>query len=449
MAGRTKKNSAFPANVTCAAIMDSVADGVFTVDLNWRITAFNRAAGEITGIAPEQAIGRTCREVFHSSICDGSCAMKASLEQDAPVSNKSIFIIREDGTRVPISISAAPLKDESGRVIGGVETFRDLSALQLMRKELEGLYTLEDIRTRSGALIRMLDILPQIAESEAATLLLGESGTGKELFARAIHTLSPRKKGPFVAVNCGALPEQLLESELFGYKAGAFTDARKDKPGRFRLADGGTLFLDEIGDMPLPLQVKLLRALQERVIEPLGAVAPEPVNVRVVAATNRDLARLVEEGGFRQDLYYRLNVVQLKLPRLRDRPEDIPLLTEHFVHKRRCLTGKPIEGVSEDVMQLLMRHPFPGNVRELENIVEYAFILCPSGFIQLEHLPESLHPAQAAPRAKSGAQTMEDMRLSAVREALARNKGRKIAACRELGISRDTLRRILKKNDAK
>ncbi len=429
--------------------MDSVADGVFTVDLDWVITSFNRAAAEITGVPAEQAIGRTCREVFHSSICDGACAIHACLAEGRTVSNKSISIIRTDGVRLPVSISAAPLRDGRGRVIGGVETFRDLSELQLMRKELQGLHSLEDIRTRSRAIIRILDILPQIAESLSTVLVLGESGTGKELFARAIHNLSPRKAKPFVAVNCGALPENLLESELFGYKAGAFTDARRDKPGRFALAQGGTIFLDEIGDLPMALQVKILRVLQERSYEPLGAVRSEPADVRVVAATNRDLSAMVEQGDFRQDLYYRLNVVQLRLPPLRERPEDIPLLAAHFVAKRNALTGKDIQGVSEDVMGLLVRYPFPGNVRELENIIEYAFILCHGGFIQLEHLPEYLQPAdRTADHAGSQPMTMEDIRYKAVVDALARHKGRKRPAARELGISKDTLRRIMQRAES-
>ena len=434
-------------DIPCEAIMDSVADGVFTVDTDFNITSFNRAAVDITGVPAAEAMGRKCWEVFHSNICDSSCAIRSCLADGRPVSGKSIFIIRPNGERLPISISAAPLKNGLGKVIGGVETFRDLSALHLMRKELDSLYTLEDIHTKSATLRRVLSILPQIAESASTVLLLGESGTGKELFARAIHNLSPRKGGPFMAVNCGALPENLLESELFGYKAGAFTDARRDKPGRFALARGGTLFLDEIGDMPLPLQVKLLRVLQEKTYEPLGAVAPEKADVRVVAATNQNLAALVESGGFRQDLYYRLNVVELSISPLRERPEDIPLLARHFVSKQRTLTHKDIHGVSEDVLQALVRHQFPGNVRELQNIIEYAFILCPQGFIQLEHLPDYLQQAHSKAVETGRALTMEEIRHQAVQEALARHKGKKRPAARELGISKDTLRRILERGE--
>jgi len=429
--------------IPCESIMESIADGVFTVDREWTVTFFNRAAEEITGVPRDEAVGRKCWEVFRSSICDGSCALEHSIHNDRTLSNKSIFILRPDGSKVSVSISASPLRNEAGEIVGGVETFRDITAIKLMRQKLEGLYTLEDIITKSQSLIRVLQILPQIAASDSTVLILGESGTGKELFARALHNLSRFRKGPFTAVNCGALPDTLLESELFGYKAGAFTDAKADKPGRFHAAQDGTILLDEIGDMPLPLQVKILRVLQERTYEPLGSVKSISTNARVIAATNRDLQALVEQGRFRDDLFYRLNVVQLRLPPLRERPEDIPLLISHFINRHNCLTGKSIQGVSEDVFQMLLRHPFPGNVRELENIIEYAFILCQDGYIQAEHLPENLHPREE-PRLSRGRHcTLRDIKYAAAVEAVQRHKGKKMAACRELDISKDTLRRIL------
>lgn len=440
-----------PRNVPCETIMESVADGVFTVNLDWRITSFNRAAAAITGVPKEQALGRLCRDVFHSSICDGSCELQACINSGKSRGARTVHIVRPDGEKVPVSISAAPLTDRRGKLIGGVETFRDLSELHLMRRQIQAKRTIEDIVTRSPSLMRLLDILPQIAASEATVLVLGESGTGKELFARALHNLSPRKARPFVGVNCGALPDNLLESELFGYKAGAFTDARRDKPGRFQTAAGGTLFLDEIGDMPLHLQVKLLRVLQERVYEPLGAVTPLPTDVRIIAATNRNLHSMAKEGTFRQDLYYRLNVVMLHLPPLRERTEDIPALLQHMVHRRRAITGKDIEGPSAEAMHLLQRYPFPGNVRELENIIEYAFILCPSGFIELHHLPEYLHPtphAACAPPTDepplSG--SLAAIKRRAVHDALQRHNGKVMAACRDLAISKDTLRRIIQRS---
>lgn len=434
----------FPSNLPCSAVLDSLADGVFTVDLDWNITFFNEAASRITGIPAEEAVGSKCWEVFHSSLCDGDCALRACMKDCGRISNKSIFFIHADGRKVPVSISASPLVDATGNLLGGVESFRDLTDIQIIRREVEESWRFEDIIGKSEPLAKVFSILPQVSKSEATVLLLGESGTGKELFARAIHNLSERKDGPFVAVNCGALPDNLLESELFGYKEGAFTDARKDKAGRFELAAGGTIFLDEIGDMPAKLQVKLLRVLQEKTFEPLGAVESVKTNVRVVAATNKNLSELVEQGAFRQDLYYRLNVVTLTLPPLKDRVEDIPLLINHFISRLNALQGKEIDGVSEDALQILMRHPFPGNVRELENILEFSFILCPSGFIQVEHLPEYLQP-QEQPAAGSDdiPRTMEEIKCLAAKRALERNNGKKMVTCRELDISKDTLRRIL------
>lgn len=434
----------FPDDLSCEAILDSLAEGVFTVDLERTITFFNHAAERITGIPREDAIGAKCRDVLKSELCDGNCAIQECQAIDAPVNNKSLFLVRADGAKVPVSISAAPLKNREGMLVGGVETFRDLTEVHLMRQQIQESSRSEDIVGKSRALGRIFQILPQIAKSAITVLILGESGTGKELFARAVHHLSDRSRGPFVAVNCGALPDTLLESELFGYKAGAFTDARRDKPGRFELAKGGTVFLDEIGDLPPKLQVKLLRVLQERVIEPLGGVHPVPTDVRVIAATNRDLDALVAEGSFRQDLYYRLNVATLRLPPLRERREDLPLLITHFVHRLAVLQGKDVQGVSEDVLALLMRHDFPGNVRELENILEFAFILCPRGFIQVEHLPEHLRPvSEGRPPDVDLSGTLEEIKRKAVLAALTRNRGRRMITCRELGISKDTLRRLL------
>lgn len=443
-------------------VLDSIADGVFTVDLDWNITFFNRAAEEITGVPAAQALGRQCRDVFHSSLCDGSCALRNCLAEDTVVHNRSVYILRPDGRRVPISISAASLKDARGRLVGGVETFRDESALYELRREVESAYSLEDMVGKSKAMRRLFALLPQIAESGATVLLEGDSGTGKELVARALHNLSPRRDQPFVAVNCAALPDTLLESELFGYKAGAFTDARKDKPGRFEQARGGTIFLDEIGDMPQPLQAKLLRVLQEKTFEPLGGVAPVTTDARVISATNQDLEHLVHEGRFRQDLYFRLNVVLLHVPPLHERPEDIPLLVEHFIRRFNLLTGKEITGISDEVLKILLQYPFPGNVRELENILEYAFILCPGGLIHPEHLPERLprglpssldvrteddfEPDAALsspPSLLPAGLTMDELKCLAVHSALERHQGKKMAACRELKISKDTLRRIL------
>ncbi len=425
-------------------ILDSINEGVFTVDLQWRVTAFNRAAEKITGVKREDAIGKACCDVFHANICEKECALRKTFENGRPVMNATAHIITHQGRRVPIRISTAILKDESRRVIGGVETFQDLSQVEQLQKQLQGRFTFEDIVGRSPTMMRLFELLPQISASSSSVLIEGPSGTGKELFARAIHNLSPRRKKPFVAVNCAALPDTLLESELFGYKAGAFTDARRDKAGRFALAEGGTIFLDEIGDISAALQVRLLRVLQERLVEPLGSVRPVPVDVRVVAATNRELAKLVRDGKFRDDLYYRIRVIHLRLPDLRQRREDIPLLVDHLVAKFNRLQGKDIAGVSVEAMARLMDHDFPGNVRELENIVEQAFVLCRGGIIELHHLPPELRPAAAGPTVAVSPMSLQAMEKIMITEILRRYQGDRRRASRDLGINPSTLYRKIK-----
>ncbi len=427
-------------------ILDSIADGVFTVDKQWCITTFNRAAERITGVGREDAVGRQCCDVFRSSICEGACALKETIQSGRPVVNNAIYIVDVEGRRIPISISTAILKDNQGEVIGGVETFRDLSMVEELRKELEEKYTFADIIGRNHHMQKLFDVLPEVAESDSTILIVGSSGTGKELFARAIHNLSSRSEHRFVAINCGALPDSLLESELFGYKPGAFTDARKDKPGRFALAEGGTIFLDEISDISPAMQTRLLRVLQERVFEPLGAVEPVKMNVRIVVATNKDLNRLVQKGTFRKDLYYRINVFKLTLPELRDRRDDIPLLVEHFITKFNRLQNKDISGVSEKVMATLMAYDFPGNIRELENIIEHAYVLCRSGLLKRQHLPPSLRIPEGGHdflQTRTGA-TLKELEAMHIADALRRHDGNRTAAAKELGINPSTLFRKMK-----
>jgi len=426
-------------------ILASIADGVFTVDEDWRITSFNRAAEEITGVPRAEAIGRRCCDVFRASICENDCALKETLRTGRPIVNKAIYILDVDGQRIPISISAAALKDADGNTIGGVETFRDLSLVEELRKELEEKYTFADIVGRSLAMQKVFELLPQIADSNSTVLIEGASGTGKELVARALHSLSPRGEKRFVAINCGALPDTLLESELFGYKAGAFTDARHDKPGRLAIADGGTILLDEIGDISPAMQSRLLRVLQEKTFEPLGSVEPVKVDVRLVAATNKDLNRLVKKGVFRQDLFYRINVVRLRLPALRDRREDIPLLVERFINKFNRLQNKDVAGVSDETMAILMEHDYPGNVRELENVIEHAFVLCRGGLIEPHHLPTSLRgDTGIRPLGAKGALTLKALEATHIADAVHRHGGNRTAAARELGIDPSTLFRKIK-----
>ncbi len=430
-------------NDSTEIILDSIADGVFTVDSEWRITSFNRAAEHITGIDKEEAVGQRCCDVFHASICESSCALRETYDTHRPVVNRAVYIIDSEGHKVPISISATVLKGKDGNVIGGVETFRDLSVIEELRRELQKKYSFHDIMSKNSEMLKIFDILPAIAQSESTVLIEGESGTGKELIARALHDLSPRKDGPIVMVNCAALPDTLLESEFFGYKAGAFTDARSDKPGRFAMAEGGTIFLDEIADISPALQVRLLRFVQERTYEPLGGTESIKADVRIVAATNKNLDKLVKKGNFREDLFYRMSVIRVKLPPLRERKEDIPLLIEHFIKRYGTLKKKPITDISLSALAVLMGHDYAGNIRELENIIEHAFVLCRGTIINIEDLPENVRPEETSPLV--AAESMDDLESAYLREALKRNDGNRKKTAEELGMHKTTLWRKMKK----
>jgi PAS domain S-box-containing protein len=425
-------------------ILDSINEGVFTIDLDWRITSFNRAAEQTTGVGRENALHRACCEVFQANICENNCALKRTFETGHPIVNANAYIINHQGLKVPIRISTAILKNEVGEIIGGVETFQDLSQVEQLQKQLQSSYTFEDIIGRGPEMKRLFEVLPLISNSSSSVLLEGASGTGKELFARAIHHLSPRKNHPFVPVNCAALPDTLLESELFGHKAGAYTDAKRDKKGRFTLAHKGTILLDEIGDISPAMQVRLLRVLQDGLVEPLGAEKPIPIDVRVVAATNKILFDLVQSGSFRDDLYYRIRVIHLKLPNLCNRREDIPLLIQYLLDKFNRLQAKNIAGVSNEVMARLMEHDYPGNVRELENIIEQAFVLCQGRTIELNHLPAEFRATKLL-----GTDSLDHLNLSSmeqlmITEALRRNVGNRKQTAQDLGINPSTLYRKIK-----
>ena len=428
-------------------ILDSITDGVFTVDENMVITYINKAAEKITGLSREQAIGEYCFEVLRSNICEKSCALKCSLETGKNVVDRRANILREDGRELYVSISTSPLTDESGKFIGGVETFRDLTQIEELKKEINKSYTYEDIISKNQLILKIFDTLPIISQSDSTVLIQGPSGSGKELFARAIHSLSNRKKQPFVAVNCGALPDTLLESELFGYVKGAFTDAKKDKPGRFALAKGGSIFLDEVESLPLSIQVKLLRVLQEKEFEPLGGTAPVKADVRVIAATKEELINLIKKEKFRDDLFYRLNVVKIELPPLIKRRDDIPILIDHFIDKFNKRMGKKIEDASKDVVNILMEYDYPGNVRELENIIEHASVMCQGTRIRTSHLPPELTPKKQKMtiEEKESHPPVQAFEKQLIQETLEKYNGNKILAAKELGLHRSTLWRKMRK----
>ncbi len=437
-----------PQEIYSNIILDSIADGVFTVDENMRITSFNRSAEEITGIKKEDAVGQFCFEVLRANICEKACALKCSLKTGEQTIDKQVTILRSNGNEIPIKISTSILKNEKGKFVGGVESFRDLSAIEELKKVIRKGYTFEDIVSKNHEILQIFDTLPIISQSESTVLIQGTSGTGKELFARAVHRLSARKNGPFIAINCGALPDTLLESELFGYVKGAFTDAKKDKPGRFALAKGGSIFLDEIESLPLSIQVKLLRVLQEREFEPLGATAPEKADVRLIAASKEDLKKLVKKNVFRDDLFYRLNVVKIYLPPLNKRREDIPLLVEQFLQRFNNRMGKNIESVSSDVLELLMQYDYLGNVRELENIIEHSCVMCQGVEIELKHLPPELHVKDKEilnTKLEKSLPPFQAVERNLIIDVLRKNNGNKAMSAKELKLHRATLYRKMKK----
>ncbi|MBT7261114.1 MAG: sigma 54-interacting transcriptional regulator [Desulfobacula sp.] len=431
---------------TTEIILESISDGVFTIDNDWKITSFNNAAEKITGIQRKEAIGKYCWDIFRSNMCERDCALKKTMDKGKSFMNTSGYIINSKKKRVPITTSTSLLIDKKGKIIGGVEVFRDHSLVEELRKELSNQFQIENMASKSPSMKKIFKILPQIAKSDSSVLLEGETGTGKEIMAKAIHNLSDRKDKPFIAINCGALPDTLLESELFGHMAGAFTGATKDKPGHFALAEGGTIFLDEIGETSAAFQVRMLRVIQEREIQPLGATKIIKTDIRIIAATNKDLADLVAVDKFRQDLFYRINVVGLRLPPLRNRMEDLPLLVDLFIQKLNRIKGKSVQGIDPEVLQIFMMHNFPGNIRELENIIEYAFVLCSTGIISHEHLPSKLWLSQDQVIENNDPEFLvKNAQAKTILNALKENKYKRQAAANTLGIHKSTLFRRMKR----
>jgi len=420
-------------------IFQSIPHGIFTIDERGRITSFNHAAEKITGFPAAEAIGKLCYEVFRTDICQQDCPLKRSVRTKEKIEDREVTILTKEDEKLVISISTAAMTDDAGNVLGGVEMFRDLSQVIELRKKLEKSYFFEGIVSKNLQMQKIKERLPLFAASPSTVLIEGASGTGKDLVARAIHNLSPRKDGPFVTVNCSALPDNLLESELFGYVQGAFTDAKKDKPGRFQLAHTGSILLDEIGEISPAMQVKLLRVLQQREFEPLGATQTVKVDVRVIAATNKDLEEAVNKGHFRDDLYYRLNVIRIQIPELSERREDIPLLVNHFMDHFNRLQGKNVTKISEPALAALMTAPLPGNIRELENAIEYAFVICQDDIIELHHLPPQYSEINRHPHDIAKVVLFDSAERDVIRAVLKRNQGNRTKAARELGISRQTL----------
>jgi two-component system response regulator HydG len=440
-------------------IVDTMADGLMVVDTEGIIISVNRAMEELSGYSKGELIGKSC-DILDCDACfttrseghDKYCA----LFKDEKVTRRKCTLRKRDGSRLHLFKNAAVLRDSSDKVIGGVETWTDLSevvakeqVISRLRKKLSGEDGFKGILGTSPAMQQIFDLISSAAQSEAPVIIYGDSGTGKELVASAIHKLGVRRKGPFIKVNCAALSESLLESELFGHIKGAFTGADRTRVGRFEAANGGDIFLDEIGDLPLSTQVKLLRVLQEKEIEKVGDHRPIKINVRILAATNKDLNRLMEEGRFREDLYYRIGVIPIILPPLQERREDIPLLVETFISRIRLKTDKPITGMSKGALDLLFHYDWPGNVRELINVIEYSFVLCHEGEIMPHHLPAKVTGKQPSvtPRRQAVKKQSDDAERKRILDALAATGGNQSKAAEILGISRVTLWKRLKAFD--
>ncbi len=426
------------------ALVDNLAEGIFTINTQWRITSFNQTAERITGYRREEVLGRFCWEIFRSELCHAGCPLKTTLETGLARMDQDVRMFSKEGRHISVLCNTSVVKDKTGRVAGAVESFRPLNgpAPEPAGATGEG-PAHPDIIGTSPRLRRLFAMLPDVAKSEASVIITGESGTGKELFARAIHHHSPRRHGPFLAVNCSALAETLLESELFGHEKAAFTGAVRSKVGRFELAKGGTLFFDEIGDLKPELQIKLLRVLEERTFERVGGTRRIRLDARVIAATNRDLGRALADGSFREDLYYRLRTVPFDLPSLRERKEDIPLLVDHFLAHLNRTTGKEVRSVDPKVMAMFLDYAWPGNVRELERVMEHAFVFVKGPVIFASSLPElegMARPAEAA----AGPAPAEPEGRRRVLEALEASAGRREEAARILGISRTSLWRRMK-----
>ncbi|PIE71912.1 MAG: Fis family transcriptional regulator [Deltaproteobacteria bacterium] len=435
-------------------ILDSLSEGVFTVDTEWRITSFNRAAELMTGVDRKAAVGRFCWEVFHASVCERGCPLRKTVDTGQPTSGNRIFIIDADGERVPLRSATALLKDASGTVIGGVETFTDLREVTALREALSRDRCLEQMIAKSAVMQKIFHRIEKIAPSDTTVLITGETGTGKELAARAVHGLSLRANGPFAVVDCTALPEHLLESELFGVKKGAFTGAESDRSGRVAHAEGGSLFLDEIGELPLPLQAKLLRLIQEKVYTPLGGGGERPADVRIIAATHRDLEQESRQGRFRQDLFYRLSVIRLHLPPLRERMEDLPLLLDHFMETFSRIHERSVLRLSPEARIRLMRHDYPGNIRELENAVEAAVLQSESEEITPDALPDAIGSSGGQTRNTVPEEdehpatdliTPAEADQNRIADALALYGGNRSQAAAHLGIHPTTLWRRMKR----
>ncbi len=434
-------------------VLDHISEGVIAHDMQRRILYFNAAAERITGYAREEVLNHDCHDTLSGGLCGGKCSFCDGQPLPADGEFRELDVCTRQGERRRVGMTLHTMSNQQGRQVGIIVCFRDVTREVRLARRLGEIEQFAGIIGRDPKMLALFDLIPELAESNVPVLIQGESGTGKELIAAALHNEGPRAGKLFVPVNCGALPEGLLESELFGHVRGAFTGAIRDKKGRFELADGGTIFLDEIGDVSPAMQVKLLRVLQEGCFVHVGGEKTVRVNVRVISATNKDLTREMAAGRFREDLFYRLGVIPLTVPPLRERPTDIPLIANHFLERALREVGRSELSFSDETISFMVSYPWPGNVRELQNWIQFALIKCKSGAIRLEHLPpvalKSVHMPPVPPPPAPGTALAGIGRLrvrldrDTVRAALERSGGNRVAAAKMLGVSRATLYRFL------
>lgn len=422
-------------------IINSLSEGILSHGPDRKITFFNEGAERITGFSATEVMGRDCHEIFGSPFCGPNCSFCDDYDiRNVTKRQYPTVFYNAHGVRKDFKVSVIPLVDSVGNIYGIVASFTDRSELKKLKENLKEKRSFRNIIGQDPRMIDVFEQIRNIAPHDYPVHISGETGTGKELVAQAIHYESPRSGAPFVPVNCGALPESIIESELFGHVKGAFTGATRDKKGRFELAEGGTIFLDEIGDLPMSTQSNLLRVLQEGKFERVGAEKTTSVNVRLISATNKDLKHEVDKGRFRKDLFYRLNVIPLSLPPLRKRKNDIPLLVEHFLEQAAEKSRSTPYRISDETLSVLMDYAWPGNVRELQNVIQFAIVKSRGGPITRDHLPLELRQAMENISRPGPA---KKLRTEPVRDALIKFAGNKTAAAKFLGVGRATLYRFL------
>ena len=431
------------------AIFNSNIEGTFTIDMEWNVTSFNKSAEKITGYSREEAINKKCWEIFSSNLCRNGCHMESTMSSRISSIGNELTIKNREKKLIPIKVNSAPLLNSIDEQVGAVETFIDISEIKNLSEHISEKYKFANIIGKSKSMNKVYSLLESVAQTDSSVLITGESGTGKELVARAIHLHSDRKSAPFIAINCNAFAESLIESELFGHEKGAFTGAIKNKTGRFELAKEGTLFLDEIGDLSPQIQVKLLRVLETKQFEQVGGIEPITLNARIIAATNKDLKKEIERERFREDLLFRINVINIDLPPLRERMEDFPILVNHFIDLFNEKLKKKITGISADAFKLLTKYNWPGNIRELENVIEHGFVLCQGEIIHLEHLPEKLINKIENSDNNNKPSPIIDAEKKLILDTLEKHKGNKNETAKALGINKSTLWRKMKKLNLK